>query len=254
MTFTELQMPTVDKPISQYAAFDDDKEEKKYRIEYPLKGRRLMESYRLRSKVFTRELNWVGEISSNFEVDEFDRFAEHLGVIDENDNLVATIRFVSNSQVWLSEKYFPKILPENFYQLKSEEPTVELSRLSVDPSVRAVSVDGKWSVVDLLYKGVFRYCMDHSIYKAYTPVSLSLLRHIRRSNMPARKVGPVVTMPDGVKTTLVLVDWDEFLLDTSDDRKAKLDWLMDVKSLSLDASPWQRPGSDSSQTTCGICS
>lgn len=254
MNSTDLQKPAAKPLYDGINTLGSKNEQSRYEIIYPLEGRRLMESYRLRSNVFTKELRWAGEETSNFEVDEFDRYSEHLGVVDDSGRLVATIRFLSNSSAWLAEKHLAKTLPENFLDLKCSEPTLEVSRMSVDPSVRAVSVDGRWSVVDLLYKGIFRYCMDKSIYKAYASVSLAVLRHLRKSNMPAKQVGPVVRMPDGVRTALIVLDWDSFLVDPSESVRDRLEWFFNVKSLSLDASPWQLPENGSSQITFGIYS
>jgi len=215
-----------------------------YQLKFKLKGKELLDSYRLRAKVFCNELKWVGDDNTKFETDAFDKTSNHLGVISEHTGLVGTLRFTSHQHEWFMERYFSKLLPDNFNQLKV--PTsVEISRMAVENSIRACCMaDGK-KVVDLLYKGIYRYCHSRKITHAYIIISKSIFRHLRMHRMPIKLIGREVTMPDGVKTVAAELDWNALYQSNNIKDQIFLEWLNDT-TRSHNELLWQQPASDSS--------
>jgi N-acyl-L-homoserine lactone synthetase len=192
----------------------------------PLRGRALREAHKLRARVFCQELGWVGTRTTDYEIDEFDASARHLGVLDRNERLVGTVRFLTSSHEWLMERHFSNLLPPNFDELK-QQSALEVSRLAVDSGARATRVDGSRSVVELLYKGIFRYCRARSIDSAYIVVSAGILKHLKVRSMPVRPIGPITRMPDGVVAVAAVLDWAAFLAST-DERQRKLrSWFLE---------------------------
>jgi len=197
-----------------------------YSIVAPLRGRALRDAHRLRARVFCQELGWVGSRTTDYEIDEFDAGAKHLGVLDRNQLLVGTVRFLTSSHEWLMERHFAGLLPLNFSALKRQS-AIEVSRLAVDCEARATRVVGARSVVELLYKGIFRYCHARSIDSAYIVVSSGILKHLKVRSMPVRPIGPIIRMPDGVAAVAAVLDWAAFL-DSTDERQRRLrSWFLE---------------------------
>jgi N-acyl-L-homoserine lactone synthetase len=203
-----------------YETFD----ELNYQLKFQLKGKKLLDSYRLRAKVFCQELKWVGDNNTTFEIDEFDKISNHLGIINAKKDVVGTLRFTAHQHEWFMERYFPQLLPENFDKLKL--PTsVEISRMAVENNIRACcNAEGK-KIVDLLYKGIFQYCQARKITNTYLVVSTAIFRHFRMHRMPIRVISPVVVMPDGVKTVSAVLDWNTLYQSNNIKDQIFLEWL-----------------------------
>lgn len=198
-------------------------EEGPYRVVWPIDNEQLLAAHKLRAEVFCRELRWVGSDDTQMEFDEFDLGAHHLGVIDESESVVGTLRFLLPTQEWLMERYFSKLLPPNFRFLKQED-TVEVSRMAVNSAMRGLKVTRGRGVADMLYKGIFRYCMEQRKTKAYIVISRAVLKHLRVHRMPVRTIGPEVKMPDGVKAVAAVLDWKKLIESTNSGDKKLLSW------------------------------
>jgi len=215
------------KQWAAYAGLDPrvvESDKPSYNIKFPLLKKYLLDSYRLRAKVFCQELKWVGKSNTRVEIDEFDRVSEHLGIINPVGNIVGTIRFTSNDNAWMMEKYFPELLPENFDRMKGKH-SVEVSRMAVSQSARVIhNTDGR-GIAELLYKGIFNYCESRSISYIYIVVSTTVLRHLKMHRMPAQTIGPKVIMPDGVEAVAAVIDWTKLFQSANARDKVFLDWL-----------------------------
>lgn len=205
---------------SLYLPYEDNN----YRIKYHLKGKNLLDSYRLRASVFCHELKWVGNNDTEFEVDEFDKKSSHIGIIDSREDVVGTLRLTSHENYWFMEKYFTNLLPGNFQKMKLPS-SIEATRLAVDNGLRAQPIKDQKGIVDLLYKGAFCYCQTHEISHIYIIASISILKFMRLHRMPVRAIGEITTMPDGIEAVAAVIDWGALFHSNNLKDKKFLEWL-----------------------------
>jgi N-acyl-L-homoserine lactone synthetase len=194
-----------------------------YCVKTLLSAAERIDMYRLRARVFCRELHWVGEDGYGLESDECDRQCSHLAVIDPAGRVVATARVATSSQQWMLDGPFANFLPANG-SLHRGGKVVEISRLATDPAARNARLTNGYTVADLLYKSLFNYCMSRSQHLAYAVVSAAMWRHMRMHKLIGTTVGLFRVMADGVRAGLVCIDWKEFAAVTPDRDPVRWDW------------------------------
>jgi N-acyl-L-homoserine lactone synthetase len=187
--------------------------------------------YRLRTRVFCRELRWVEEGATGLEKDEFDRRCTHLAVISPSGTVVATARVAFATQSWMLDRPFRSFLPESG-DLRRSRHVAEISRLAMDSSVRNVLLSRGFSMADLLYKSLFNFCMSNNLYVNYAIVSAAMWRHMCMHGLTGKLIGSFRIMDDGVKAGLVEIDWKSFVATNRRKHPELLHWYTTWNSIS----------------------
>ena len=143
--------------------------------------------FKLRAAVFRSELQWIGSPSDETDTDAFDDTALHFLTLNSDNDVVAALRVIPGTQVWMMEKYFGVLLPKDT-QLHNAD-NCEISRLAIDKHYRNYSIHADITVADLLYKGVFQYCLSNHIRCCFMVTTLPLVQHLRKKGIPVAVVG-----------------------------------------------------------------
>lgn len=117
----------------------------------------LEQSYKLRQEVFTKKLGWIGNKEAEHEIDRYDEHALVFGVFKEK-MLLGMIRVIANPEHFMMHRDF-RHLVEEAHTIRTEQDTIELSRLVVDPRVQASSLGSL--VARLLYKSVYQWSLNN---------------------------------------------------------------------------------------------
>lgn len=163
--------------------------------------------YRLRAKVFFQELNWVP--STSREIDAYDQYAVHISVYSQQQ-LVGVLRILDSGLPWMLQNEFHRLAPSDLEKRKNSS-SCEVTRLAVRKSERKTRFQNGSTISDLLYQGLFTYCMLNDLRRVYMVVSTAVLRALRFSGLPCREVSSPVSMPDGVVAVSACLDWSEFV-------------------------------------------
>lgn len=153
--------------------------------------------YQLRHQVFSNELQWVDNNEEQLEIDEYDNHSKHLTLLDQNEELIGTIRVTDSSDRWMIEDYFSHLIADD-QTLEKNEKTVEISRLTLDKVARNLEVDENEMAIDLLLRGLFTYAAQQQIEKFYLVVSNVVHRLLKKRGVFCQPIGKAVKMPDGV--------------------------------------------------------
>lgn len=168
----------------------------------------LRESYRLRHKVFAERLKWVPESSDRLEVDSYDPYASTVGLFDEDRCLRGVFRMVNSAHPFMLEHEFrPCLLPG--CEIRKESDTVEITRLALDPGL----VDKGLSIryMQVLYKGVYQWCLQNEARFLYMVVEKRFLRVLRGMGFTCDPISPAVALPPAEALSIAAVlDWKQF--------------------------------------------
>ena len=163
--------------------------------------------FKLRAKVFSEELNWVP--STSREKDPYDQYASHVSVYS-GQQLQGVLRILGCDLPWMIQKEFQNLAALDIYR-RIGAASCEVTRLAVRKSQRKHRFHNGSLVSDLLYQGLFAYCVLNDIRYVYMVVSTSVLRALRFSGLPCKQITEPVQMSDGVIAVSACLDWDEFV-------------------------------------------
>ena len=131
----------------------------------------LKQALRLRYEIFTQEmdtgLRQTG--SEQLDVDGYDKFCDHLIVIDRTNNkIVGTYRLLLGCKInkkmgFYAEKFFNI---ENIKKLAIDEEMLELGRSCIHREYR------DRLVINLLWSGISKYIKDHNVRFVFGSVTL----------------------------------------------------------------------------------
>jgi N-acyl-L-homoserine lactone synthetase len=181
--------------------------------------------FKLRAAVFRSELQWIGSPSDETDTDSFDGNAVHFLTVNPDNDVVAALRIVPGNQVWMMEKYFDALLPIN-PQLHTAD-NCEISRLAIDKSYRNYSIQKNITVAELLYKGVFQYCLSNRIRYCYMVTTLPLVQDLRKKGMPVEIVRSQ-RMESGLLAFSAMLDWYSFIEENSHHDPKRITWYLDL--------------------------
>lgn len=186
--------------------------------------RELLESYRLRARVFCNELRWTPS-QQGIDIDAFDSVAEHVVVNGPDGRVCATARMILGSQRWMLDDVFPELVPAGFspeWKLRS----AEVSRFAVDQEYRCRK-SGPWMLADVLMKGLYLGCRESSVECIQMITSTSMRRFLLSRGYPIRTIGPEKRMPDGVTAVMCLIRWSDLHLATRANARRLSRWLFE---------------------------
>ncbi|UJX41727.1 GNAT family N-acetyltransferase [Desulfovibrio sp. JY] len=167
-------------------------------------------AYRLRHKVFAEELGWVHQSKQRLERDAYDKGAEHFGVF-RGEKLLSYLRLVSPPCYMLDTDF--SNLVSTKHKLRKMNDTREVSRLCVSMDERDTKVNtaiGSVGVSMLLYRCVYRRCVEINVRYLYLVVEYKVFRLLKMFGFPCKCVGEPTRMPDGVIAVAAIMDWREF--------------------------------------------
>jgi N-acyl amino acid synthase of PEP-CTERM/exosortase system len=160
--------------------------------------------YELRYQVYCVERAFLSanEYPNQLEVDEFDRYAWHLGTIDSAGQLVATARLVLPSILGLPLFRHCDIFREESELYTPSQSVVEVSRLSIGRSVRtarrtaaasnASGCNPAEAVAYSLYRGLYQESKRAGFTHWLVATEASLQRAVRHYAFPFRPIGPKI--------------------------------------------------------------
>ena len=193
------------------------------------------QAYRLRHKIFCKELKWVPETETSLEIDKFDDGAVFLGVFNKHNQLMAFIRIIMPEKCFMLEEVFSFLVsPE--HTIRKESDTAELSRLCIIPEARNHVLQNNFNtgmISMFLYKGVYQWCRNNGIRYLYFEVDYKFYKLLRKQGITCDTVGPPNIMPDGILATAAILDWDKFEAINEETRPDLLKWFSQGRSTPL---------------------
>jgi N-acyl-L-homoserine lactone synthetase len=164
------------------------------------------EIHQLRARVFCAELGWVGAPDDSHEVDEFDDNSDSIAVLDNDTGAVlATLRLTPPGVPWMLTTYFQGLLAREV-NLRLDQAW-EVTRLAIDKSARACSQGDDHTPADLLFQGLFHYCVLNDIRCLDMVVSRPVFRYLNRRGLLCESLSAFADMPDGATAGVAQLDW-----------------------------------------------
>lgn len=175
-------------------------------------GAWLKKAHQLRAEVFCKELMWVGSVNQSDEVDEFDSYVHHLGVLSPHDELIAYLRVHPPGVPWMSDSVFSDYLPHN--ETIRSANTCEVSRLAVRNSYRRGHSDKNSMAASFIYPLLYAYCRAMRTEKVCMIVSKPVLRALQCYGLPCRM--PRITCSSATtnakdRPLFARLDWRDFI-------------------------------------------
>lgn len=145
-------------------------------------SRQFYEAAMLRFQVCCVELGWFDQSSyfNQQEIDEYDKFAEHFGVYDEENRLTGYCRLITGVKEYPIEKYSKKVF------CLAGSTKCEVSRLIVDKRYR------KNTIAVVLIAGIYEEVLAKNIDYALALIEPKLLVRLNHLGIPFKQFGDTV--------------------------------------------------------------
>jgi len=181
------------------------------------------ECFKLRYDVFYKELGWVKDNKEKLEIDKYDSFSKNV-VISNGFKVNAYSRITPADKPWLLKDSFSFLIDEgqshNFLS-----SSIEITRFAVDAESRRKRVEGGYTLLDMMIKGLVKYSVEHQIKNWYVVIKEEVSILFRRRGLTCHALGETVVMPDGVRTLAARINVEEFI------KKCEAYYLSDVDFL-----------------------
>jgi len=194
-----------------------------------LNSQDMFDYYHLRASVFRSELRWLGSPSDDIDIDPLDTNAVHFLTISPGDKVIAALRILPTNETWMLDEYFPMLIPADTNLHTSD--ACEISRLAVDKEWRNYEIEPDLTVAEILYKGVFQYCLSHQIRFCNMVTTRALVCHLRKKGLPVKVIGKQ-RMPDGLLAIMAQLDWFSFINRNSQRCPTRLSWYLNLYEMS----------------------
>ncbi|MFC3391611.1 acyl-homoserine-lactone synthase [Aidingimonas halophila] len=178
-----------------------------YRLEFPLRGRRLAQAFELRAKVFCGELGWVGHPGQLQEVDVFDASVWHLGVLAQSQ-LAAYLRVHPYGAPWMISSVFADVVPPDC--VLRCPGACEVSRLVVAPAFRRTVFSDGQTAAGLVCQLLYALCVLNQIDTVHMIVTLRALRALKLQGLPCRSWLHHSCQCDRDAPVFATLNWEEF--------------------------------------------
>lgn len=183
----------------------------------------LKEAYRLRHKVFSQNLRWVPSSEDELEVDPYDALATSIGLLSGTGRLLGLFRVLPTEGPFMLEKEFRSVLLPGC-SLRKAPDTVEITRLTVDPSLNEKGLSSRMMLV--LFKGVYNWSVSHDIRYLYMVIEKRFLRVLRAIGFPCDPISPPKSLPPaGALSLAAILDWEQFRCESARKRPEFLEWM-----------------------------
>ncbi len=184
---------------------------------------------KLRHDVFREELKWVPPSPDGLDKDEYDSYAQSIGIFDSAHELLGNVRLIQAPAPFMIEKEFACLLTEDEHFTKKSD-SAEVTRYCVKKSHRHRRFLA--CISNLIYKGLYQWNIYHSIRHSIMVVDDRCYRLLRLSGLPVRSKGDFLTMPDGVKAAICTLDWLEFEKIAAVNKPGFLTWMGTISNRS----------------------
>lgn len=166
-----------------------------------------LSAYRLRHQVYCDELAWQPTHVSGFEMDQHDRWADLVCVLNPQGDVIATIRLLNDKDNWLVDECFSETLTTGTAKLKYQG-CVEASRLAISEQWRSVSINASNALIlDLLLITLINYAWEHLDKRSVLITTTPLMGvTLKRRGIAIEQQGPIITMADNCKVATFLCD------------------------------------------------
>jgi len=185
-----------------------------------------MDAYRLRYKVFSRELGWAKGTETGLDVDRYDRAAVPMGLYDSENVLTAYLRIITRPGAFMLEDEF-SALAGKLHVIRDGTDTVEASRfcMTAEARNRKVAAGGvERNISILLIKGLYLWCRTRGVRYIYAVSEEKALRFFRSLGLPFTRIGGPARMSDGVPSGAFLLDWREFERRNTEAHPLLMEW------------------------------
>lgn len=166
------------------------------------------EALRLRHDVFREELKWVPPSPDGLDLDEYDRYAQGIGIFEEKAGLLGHVRLINAPDPFMIEKDFAKLLPKDD-SFKKTAGMAESTRICVKKEART-DTHLSMTLAHLLYKAMYHWSLSNGIKTLITIVEKRYYVLLKRSRFPFKQVGEFDMMGEGVLSGIISLDWREF--------------------------------------------
>lgn len=149
-------------------------------------------SYRLRYQVYCVERGFLDHRNypDQLECDEFDRFSLHIGVMNEQRDLIATSRLVKVSMAGLPLFRHCGIFPHEHELYHEGNRVAEISRLCMSRERRDGAAGGSRIALNL-YRATYQASKRFGLTHWLAAMEPSLPRLLSALGVPFRAIGPV---------------------------------------------------------------
>ncbi len=181
-------------------------------------------AFRLRHEVFCEELKWVPPSPDGIERDEYDNFAQSIGVFDGRNHLVCHVRLITPPNRFMIEREFACLLPKDRPFRKTPD-MVESTRICVKRTIRNATYMSM-PLSHLLYKAMYHWSLHNKVRYLITIVEKRYYVLLKRSKFPFEPIGDFLPLGDGVLSGIISLDWREFDRKISEKRPELFEWFI----------------------------
>ncbi|HLC17637.1 MAG TPA: acyl-homoserine-lactone synthase [Thermodesulfobacteriota bacterium] len=186
---------------------------------------------RLRHQVFREELKWVPPSPDGLDRDEYDRYAQGIGVFDEKNELLGHVRLIHAPLPFMIEKDFASLLPQDG-SFRKKRGMMEATRICIRREVRSER-HLSMTLVHLIYKAMYHWSKANEIGHLVTIVEKRYYVLLKRSKFPFRPVGDFKPLGEGVLSGVITLDWGEFDSVISSERPEFFEWFTRLEDFDL---------------------
>ena len=144
--------------------------------------------YRFRYKIWCveRDILDPNNYPDQCESDQYDPFADHFVVLDNNDDVAATVRLIHHSPIgYPTENYLDFDKSEHCFR---RESLGELSRIFIDPKYRNMK-DTKVIIQGLIKEVIYFKIRDHGIINCYGALENGFNKLLNMFKVPYNTIG-----------------------------------------------------------------
>jgi acyl homoserine lactone synthase len=192
-----------------------------------LSGDELLQSYRLRHKVFAETLKWVPTTSDQREMDLFDLWGTTVGLLRDDGKLIGMARLLPSSGQFMLEKDLCALLPAG-YTIRKNPDTAEITRLAIDPEIYDKGLSTR--ILLTVLKGIYQWAVENNIRYYYLEVEQRFLRILRALGFPCEQIGEAIALPPAeAPSVAALYDMVRFDEENKRKRPEFLRWMTTVE-------------------------
>jgi N-acyl-L-homoserine lactone synthetase len=187
------------------------------------------EALRLRHDVFREELRWVPPSADGLDRDEYDSYAQGIGIFNATGELVGHVRLILAPETFMIEKDFSMLLPDDGSFRKSPG-MAESTRICIrkdERSDRHMSM----TLAHLLYKAMYHWSRLNDIKTLITIVEKRYYLLLKRSRFPFNTVGDFQLLGEGVMSGIISMDWRRVDAELRVERPDFYGWLVNLPAL-----------------------
>ena len=149
----------------------------------------MMETHRLRRRVFKDRLEWDVSVSGDMEVDLYDALGPvHLIQVDETGLVVGCVRFLPTTGPYMLANTFPALLDGN--EVPRHQCIFESSRFCVDTSrASEAGSRGLRQATSGLFAAMIEWGLTRDLSSIVTVTDTRVERILRRACWPLERIG-----------------------------------------------------------------